>query len=281
MIKSDAMATATSEFVEARLKYLANDKDLAVYIASVGGGDETEHKGNYVMRQVSIRNARARAVNFSLDREGFILALQPSAVSDFYDDNEIAAVYEAEVKALVQSAAGAARVEIFDHTRRAASLDVQKARTIREPASIIHNDYTARSAPQRLRDHFPDAPDEAEALLRRRFAIINVWRSIRGTVRNAPLALCDASSVASEDLVSVERQARDRIGEIHQAVYNPAHRWYSFPEMAPNEALLIKTYDSAIDGRARFTIHTSFEDPTAAADAPPRESLETRCFVFF
>jgi hypothetical protein len=117
--------------------------------------------------------------------------------------------------------------------------------------------------------------------LRRRFAIVNVWRSIRGTVRSAPLALCDASSIAAEDLVPVTRQARDRIGEIQQAVYNPSHRWYYFPEMQPDEALLIKTYDAATDGRARFTLHTSFDDPTAAADAEPRESLETRCFAFF
>jgi hypothetical protein len=97
----------------------------------------------------------------------------------------------------------------------------------------------------------------------------------------APLALCDASSIAPEDLVPVTRQARDRIGEIQQAVYNPAHRWVYFPEMRPDEALLIKTYDSATDGRARFTLHSSFDDPTAPADAPPRESLETRCFAFF
>lgn len=278
---AEADRRATSEFVEAPLKYLADAEDVPVYIASVGGGDTSLHKGNYVMQPVVIHNGRARPEGFSLDREGFILTAQPSAVGDFYDDGEIAALYEAEVKALVRCATGAARVEIFDHTRRAASLEVQKARLIREPASIIHNDYTARSGPQRLRDHFPDAPDEAEALLRRRFAIVNVWRSIRGTVRSAPLALCDASSVAPEDLISVERQARDRIGEIQQAVYSPAHRWYYFPEMQPDEALLIKTYDSATDGRARFTIHTSFEDPTAAADAPPRESLETRCFAFF
>ena len=136
-------------------------------------------------------------------------------------------------------------------------------------------------APRRLRDHFSDAPDEAKALLGRRFAIVNVWRSINGRVRNAPLALCDAASVAPEDLVSVERRARDRIGEIQQAAYSPTHRWYYFPEMAMDEALLIKTYDSATDGRARFTIHTSFEDPGAPPDAPPRESLETRCFAFF
>jgi hypothetical protein len=272
---------ATPEFVEAALKYLATAGEVPIYVASVGGGDTSLHEGNYVMRPVVIHNGRARAGGFSLDREGFILTTHLSAVVDFYDDDQIATVYEDEVKALVLSATGCTRVEIFDHTRRAASLDVQKARLIREPASIIHNDYTARSGPQRLRDHFREARDEAEALLSRRFAIVNVWRSIRGTVRNAPLALCDASSVAPQDLVSVKRQAKDRIGEIQQAVHSPAHRWYYFPEMTMDEALLIKTYDSETDGRARFTIHTSFDDPAAIADAPPRESLETRCFVFF
>ena len=277
----EADPPAASAVVEAPLKYLASAEDIPVYAASVGGGDTSLHEGTYVMQPVAIHNGRARAEGFSLDREGFALMGHPSAVGDFYDDGEIATVYETEVKTLVGGATGAARVEIFDHTRRAASLGVQKARMIREPASIIHNDYTARSGPQRLRDHFPEAPDEAEELLRRRFIIVNVWRSIRGTVLNAPLALCDAASLAPADLVSVERRAKDRIGEIQQAVYNPAHRWYYFPEMQPDEALLIKTYDSETDGTSRFTPHTSFDDPTAAADAPPRESLETRCFVFY
>jgi hypothetical protein len=263
------------------LKYLASAEEAPVYVASAGGGDTSLHQGTYAMRPVAIRNARLRAGGFSLDREGFALTRHASAVGDFYDDREIAAVYEPEVKDLIRRESGAVRVEIFDHTRRSASLDVQKARRIREPASIVHNDYTARSAPQRLRDHFPDAPDEAAALLGRRFAIVNVWRSLRGPVRTAPVALCDAARMASGDLVSVEPRAKDRIGEIQHAVYNPTHRWYYFPALQPDEALLIKTYDSATDGRARFTLHTSFDDPAAPANAPPRESLETRCFVFF
>lgn len=280
-MSGEAQRHGEIEFVEAPLKYLASAEEAPVYVASQGGGDTSRHKGNYVMKPVAVRNGRLRGGGFNLDREGFTLTAHASTVADFYDDGEIAAVYEPEVKALVRGLTGAARVEIFDHTRRSASLEVQQTRLIREPASIIHNDYTARPGPQRLRDHFRDAPEEAAALLDRRFAIVNVWRSIRGAVRSAPVALCDAASVAPGDLVSVERQARERIGEIQQAVFNPAHRWYYFPEMQPNEALLIKTYDSASDGRARFTLHTSFDDPGAAADAEPRESLETRCFVFF
>ena len=280
-MSATAEGSAAPDFVEAPLKYLADAREVSVYVASVGGGDTSLHEGDYVMQPVKIRNGRLRSEGFSLDRDGFVLTDRGSAVGDFYDDGEITRIYEPEVQALVREVTGAQRVEIFDHTRRSASQDVQRARSIREPASIVHNDYTARSGPLRLRDHFPEAPEEAEALLERRFAIVNVWRSMGGPVLSAPLALCDAASLAPGDLVSVKREAKERVGEIQQAVFNPAHSWYYFPEMRADEALLIKTYDSATDGRARFTIHTSFDDPKAAADAPPRESLETRCFAFF
>ena len=79
----------------------------------------------------------------------------------------------------------------------------------------------------------------------------------------------------------MERRAEDRIGELQVALYNSGQRWYYFPEMQMDEALLFKTFDSETDGRARFTIHTSFEDPDSSVDAPARESIETRCLLFF
>jgi len=51
--------------------------------------------------------------------------------------------------------------------------------------------------------------------------------------------------------------------------------------MQMDEALIFKTFDSETDGRTRFTIHSSFEDPNAPAGTLPRESIETRCLVFF
>jgi hypothetical protein len=35
------------------------------------------------------------------------------------------------------------------------------------------------------------------------------------------------------------------------------------------------------DGRARFTAHSAFDDPTTPAGAPDRESIEMRTFAFF
>jgi hypothetical protein len=267
--------------MKANLKFLANLDDPLVYIPSRGGGDATEHVGNFLMQEVSIHDGRRELPSSSLDVEGFRLVSQESAVSDFYDDEQINTTYHAEVKSLLTDVLGAARIEIFDDTRRSTSLERQKELKIREAADIVHNDYTARSGIKRLRDHFSPDPDTAGKLLEGRFAIVNVWRSIAGPILNHHLTLCDASSVDAGDLVSVERRADERIGEIQVALYSDEQRWYYFPDMQMDEALLFKTFDSESDGRTRFTIHTSFEDPSAPADAPPRESIETRCLVFF
>lgn len=275
-----ARSPAAPGAVTATLTYLVDTGEKPVNYPSVAGEDGVSRwDGRHEARRVAIHDGRAAAEPFDLDREGFALLRHDTAVIDFYDDAEIETVYDAEMEKLVKEVSGARRVVVFDHTRRTDSAALREEKGIREPAGNVHNDYTARSAPQRLRDLLPAG--EAEALLKRRFAIVNVWRPIRGPVRRAPLALCDARSVAPGDLIAAERRAKDRVGEIQQAVFNPAHRWTYFPNMERHEALLIKVYDSAEDGRARFTIHSAFDDPTSPPDAPPRESIETRTFVFF
>lgn len=181
--------------ITAELKFLANLDQPLVYIPSRGGGDETEHRGNFASHEVDIRNARDEMPSTDLDAQGFRLVSQPTQVADFYDNAEIESAYHNEVTALLKSLIGAKRVKIFDDTRRASSRKVQARRKVREPANIVHNDYTARSGINRLRDHFADQPEEAERLLEGRFAIINVWRSIASTVTDYPLVMCDATTL--------------------------------------------------------------------------------------
>jgi len=110
---------------------------------------------------------------------------------------------------------------------------------------------------------------------------VNVWRPIRGPLRDAPLAVCDAQTVAPGDWVPQDLVYPDRTGEIFALTYNPAHRWFYAPAMRTDEVLLLKCFDSAKDGRARFMPHTAFEDPTTPPDVLPRESIELRALVFF
>jgi hypothetical protein len=261
------------------LRYLVPSEATPVYYASQGGGDaELQMEGLFEERAVEIADGRALDDECSLDREGFLLASHKTAVADFYDRVDVTTTYEPEVKRLVMAATGAVRVVVFDHTWRGGEAAVREKRQSREPTNVVHNDYTETSGPQRVRDLMGD---EADGLLENRFAVVNVWRPVKGPVLTWPLTLCDARSLAAGDLVASERRAEDRVGELTLVRYNPEHRWVYFPAMAWDEALLIKTFDSDASGRARWSIHTAFEDPSSPPRAAPRESIETRCFAFF
>jgi hypothetical protein len=227
--------------------------------------------------RVEISNGR-EARDLALDANGFILVEHRTAMRDFFDPKELKQVYYPEVEALIKRVAGASRVIVFDHTLRSGSETEREARLIREPVLSAHNDYTEWSGPQRVRDLMGD---EAEKLLERRFAIIQVWRAIADPIRSNPLAMTDARSVAPEDLLVAERRYPNRIGQTYRLRYNPAHRWFYFPEMRRDEAIVFKVFDSLKDGRARFTPHTSFDDPTTPPGAPPRQSIEARALAFF
>jgi hypothetical protein len=234
----------------------------------------------YEPHEMPIYDIRRVEGELSLDGAGLRLVEHPSAVRDFYDEDELRRTYYPETERLVAAVTGAARVVVFDHTirRRLDGIADRTAGVPRQPVPRVHNDYTERSGPQRVRDLMGD---EAEDLLRRRFAFINVWRPIRGPLHDAPLAVCDAGSVAQRDFVATDLIYRDRTGEIYGVSYNPGHRWFYASAMERHEALLLKCYDSARDGTARFAPHTAFEDPTAPADKLPRESIELRTIAFF
>lgn len=234
--------------------------------------------GTHELRSVPVRDGRALAGAFSLDENGFVFVRHETRVRDFFDGGEVKAVYYPEVERLIREVSGAARVVLFDHTVRSGDEQEREARLVREPVLSAHNDYTEWSGPQRVRDILPG---EAEVLLERRFAIIQVWRAINQPIQSNPLAIADAKSVAFEDLLLAERRYPDRVGQTYRLKYSPNHRWYYFPRMRREEALVFKVYDSAKDGRARFTPHTSFDDPQSPPGAPARQSIEARALAFF
>ena len=270
----------TDSGVRTLIRYLVPTGEKPIYVASQGGADAALSIGaNFEDHEVMIHDARQLRAPATLDRQGFTLLAHATGVSDFYALEKFQEAYETEISELVLAASGGKEVLVFDHTRRSDSRDIRGKRSTREPASVIHNDYSDASAEKRLRELLP--AEEAQEWLQHRFAIVNVWRSIAGPVLNSPLACCDAATIDAADLVASERRAKDRIGELELVSWNPAHRWYYYPEMSRDEALLIKTYDSARDGRARRSIHTAFSNPLAPPDAPARESIESRLLVFF
>ena len=234
----------------------------------------------YRRHEVDILDLRPVASTTSLDREGFQLLTAPTSLTDFGDEDVIRTQYYDEAISLLTKLTGAARVVVFDHTirRRIPGADDRARGVPRQPVPRVHNDYTNLSGPQRVRDLLGD---EADALLKKRFAVINVWRPIHGPVQDSPLAVSDAQSVAHADFVATDLVYPDRVGEIYYVKFNPDHKWFYAPRMRDDEVMLIKCYDSMLDGRARFVPHSAFVDPTTPADAAPRESIELRTLVFF
>lgn len=266
--------TDTPASVITTLTYLIkHDAKPYVHTEALTGDSEPHYFAEQEEREVTIHNGRPLAGSLSLDKQGFELHRRDTVVDDLYDDALVESIYYDEVKALIKELTGASRVVIFDHTRRS---DAER-RDIRGPASRVHNDYTDRSGPERIRDVL--GLDQAAALVS--VAQINLWRPMSGPVKRSPLAVLDASTLNSNDLLATDLVYPDRIGEIYHLAYNPQQRWYYFPDMRRDEVLLIKGYDSRHDGRARFTPHTAFKDPNAPPGAPPRESIEVRTLAFF
>lgn len=264
--------------IEAPVNYLADLSVKPVTYNPPAGTGVPRRVGNYRDFVVHMHNARPHQRNLSLDRQAFVLTHHDTKVRDFYDEAEIRTAYYAEVEALIVRETGAAKVVVFDHTLRTADRAVERG--LRTPVRSVHNDYTEKSAPQRVRDLL--SPDEANVRLGKRFAEYNVWRNIaRDPIEMTPLGFVDAGTIAPRDLAICDLVYADRTGEIYQGVYNADHKWFYFPAMTRDEAILIKCFDSAKDGRARFSLHSAFDDPTSPANAKPRESLEVRAFAFF
>ena len=232
--------------------------------------------GTQELHPMEVRDGRSG--KFSLDENGFTFVEHKTAVKDFLDPEELKRVYYPEVSLLMRTVSGAKRAHVFDHTLRSGDEAEREARLLREPVLSAHNDYTEWSGPNRVRELMGE---EAETLLKSRFAIVQVWRAINQPIESNPLAIADAKSVEPGDLLVAERRYPNRVGQTYRLKYNPRHRWVYFPRMRRDEALVFKVFDSEKDGRARFTPHTSFDDPATPAGAPPRQSIEARALAFF
>jgi hypothetical protein len=276
----NAQVIDASQTVRATLNYLVRtDQKPHAYTFEPPEGVPARTGQVDAVANVAIHDARPIADQLSLDEQGFVLRRHKSAVSDFYDEEQLCTLYYAEIDRLLKVATGAEKVVIFDHTIRSVPRFKQGLAGMREPVRRVHNDYTEISGRRRVRDHLE--PEEAEARLGQRFMEINVWRPITGPLEDAPLAVCDARTIAPGDLIASDLIYRDKVGETYAVARNPAHRWFYFPKMQPDETILIKCFDSDEASPGRFTAHTAFDDPTTPPDAAPRESIEVRALVFF
>src|SRR5215210_5407120 len=206
---------------------------------------EMEHNAvppQYELHEMAVRNGRPLRDTFKFDVHGFVFVDHHTSVHNFADEAERTRVYDPEVQALIKKHSGASHVVVFDHTIRITDDDSQRVSGARPTVKGVHNDYTEDSAPRRLREIVGD--EEAEKRLKKRYAIIQVWRAIRGPVFVDPLGICDGRSIPREGFIRVERRYQYRTGEVYHIAHHPSHKWYWCPRMTRDEALVFKVFDS-------------------------------------
>ncbi|KAL9617853.1 MAG: hypothetical protein Q9160_007403 [Pyrenula sp. 1 TL-2023] len=242
--------------------------------------------------EVTVHDIRGAESKYTLDGTGFQIHRHVSSEKDFLDDEKIRREYYPETEQLLKDATGASRVYIFDHTIRRAEIDARaqpsnttndgnqdtpepKPITLRGPVNRVHIDQSYKAARSRVPHHLPEL---ADTLLQTRHQIINVWRPIKPIARD-PLAVAEAHSVPDSDLVTVGLIYPTRKGETYTVRPNSNHKWFYLRGQTPEEVMLIKCYDSKLDGRARRVPHTAFVDESTKNEVG-RESIEVRCLVF-
>ena len=288
----------TVRSVEAEINYLLPGP--AINRRFVCAGREV-NTGNYGPFKVRVRDGRAIKGHFTLDTHGFVLAERASAVSDFYDKEQVDRLYPNEVAECVGALTGATFVapmgwmirnsgDLSKFERAAGPYTHQGG--VQPPAGEAHIDTEpsradchARALYERVR---PGGPGY------RRFIYSSLWRTFSEPPQDCPLALCDHRSVGDDEGVPNVLYIVDEIpdreamfapmpdaDQLAAAVFrfNPAHRWWYFSSMTRDEVILVKFHDSDRSVAWR-TPHTSFWDPSFP-DRKVRASIECRSVAFF
>ncbi|KAK4664185.1 uncharacterized protein QC763_0083350 [Podospora pseudopauciseta] len=217
-------------------------------------------------------------------------------------------LYYAEVEALLKerlehSGQKLKRIEIFDHTIRR-----HDPNAARQPVQQVHVDQTPKAAEARVRRHITPK-EEVDALLQKRYQLINVWRPIRHPATDFPLAVINYRTTAPEDLVPVNllypkrnegddgddrgkeiqpsQETLDSLegyevkGKTYGVLPNENHKLYYIKDITPGEAILIMSFASKggrLPGRKKgvseVTPYTAFINPQMPEGTPERESIK-------
>ncbi|KAK9240660.1 hypothetical protein V1525DRAFT_394577 [Lipomyces kononenkoae] len=264
--------------VSSKLNYFSPPPDNSVPYTVV---ETREHNYGEDSQAVEIHDLRGYESVPTLDLNGFTFDLSAPAFThaDFFDTagteqtNFIQTEYYPRVQDAVKRLTGGAKVVIFDHTLRLPN-------STRTPVERVHIDQSLRAARERVELHAGEDRDFAESYVsgKKRFEIINYWKPLAKVTRD-PLAVADARTIKSEDLVGVQHRYPNRTGETVAVKYDPAHQWYFLKGMNVTEAMLIKCADNKEDVIAKQIPHSAFTLPGQTGDG--RESIEVRTLVFF
>jgi hypothetical protein len=235
----------------------------------------TPHLRTQALRahEVVLRDARRLASAPHLDREGFAVARHRVESADWWNENWVAETYIPACIQLVRGLTGAAHAAPV-HT--GVLLRDSAGKGGAPAADFVHLDNT-REAVEQFLEHAVPANIRAQY---HRVRVFNVWRATTPPPQDVPLALCDQRTVDEADWVigrTVEPMCPEGVPYI-ASLPNPAHRWFFFSDLTPDEVVVFKGYDSDPD-QPFGCLHGAFRHPAPGPVTVPRASAETRVFV--
>ncbi|KAG7355962.1 hypothetical protein IV203_000648 [Nitzschia inconspicua] len=309
--------------VNTKMNYVTKETVEVNVRRDVSGVDTIYEGATWDAVEVPVHNARLSNPPKTLDEHGYQLVEEPVASCDidFLNTNDVIDRYYPDCEQLLKNVLGENEIDdvkAFDHNVRintngfGPELKGGGGSRAQVPLGIVHGDYTSVSAPTRAKDlaQPPKANDVLKRRLgdsslldantledvingKRRFAIINVWRSIdkEHPVEELPLACMDAGSASEEDFRILKIHYLDRVGQNYFMAHSKKHNWNFFPKLTHNEAILLKTWDSsgeyAMTGKnlgttmATLAVHSAFLDPSSPSERPARQSIEVRCLAIW
>jgi hypothetical protein len=236
-------------------------------------------------RSIAVEDARSQSYSHCLEREGYELISHRSEVRDFNDPDEVNRVYRLETEQLLRELTAADEVVLCAHpvrrTTETSRLTVSGNLYNSRPANFVHVDISNTTATEMAQTWMPKRTDRRV----RRFAHYNLWRVFSAPPQDMPLAMCDARSVSSSDLVEAEavmdipgKKVASYLGLVVR--YNPGHRWSYFPDMNRDEILVFKTHDSDA-AHPSHVPHVAFDNPACRSRLEPRASVEMRGIAYW
>lgn len=285
------MASATLERarkVDAQIGYLlASSKVNRRFCAP----HEDMNTSQYAEYPVEMRDGSGLEDHFEVDVHGFQLLRNPTSFTAWNDAEAIARDYEPAQLEVVRRFLGADRMVGLGHALRTAGNTVE--RDMKPVASEAHVDFETSAAQayadDLYRQHHPDAPPFS------RFVAFSFWRPLTPPPHDWPLAVCDFRSLDPNegernvlvwcDEIPPEDKWFDPIEgeETFPAAFifhhNPAHRWWYFSRITPEDTLFLKFHDSD-HSRAWRCAHSAFRNQSDP-DPRLRESIEFRGMAFF
>ncbi len=272
-------ATSGVRSVRAAVNYAADSSERGLY--EIFDNDRSHMPLR--TETIEIRDARTTPDAPTLEREGFTLLDAPSSLSDFTDPEVVEALYLPELAETIKAAYGAAHVWMQPgHVIRATDPAERAARQTPDAARFLHLDYSAASARWFLEQTTGYDPEIAKG--HPRIFAVNTWRCLTPPPQDVPLAVCDKRTSSLDDLVVAdahhEVEGNHVNFEISLVRPNPAHEWWYFSDMSPNELLVFKGWDLG-PSPTSCAFHGAFVDPSCPPSAPLRTSIEVRGFAVF